>query len=362
MLRPLPKPLSTCAAGPAKILGRRGMSDLTWTEDFATVTWQRAGRTEVFTFTAQQRAAIKILIEAGGRALSKVWILERIGSNAERLRDVFKRKLGMHPAWRTLIQTPLEHRLGKDLFLVPRENPARPPGGPQGMSDSPSQGATTAPAIGGEMVSRLPDDTEGWLDGQMAGLCADLTVERNILGALLRWGAILERADKAMIRAAAGDLEADGLVSGLHYFVTMALREGQSLSWLDAQLGGLADAWAPEGSGRWRASACPAAFTPEGFLNDPELLHVSALLANWAEHGRADELEMAASFAGAPSHDDVERQVALIVEKLRSYKLLEGRVAARNLADALEARSANSAYGLDLFELQYSIFDEVWAL
>jgi hypothetical protein len=73
-----------------------------------------------FTFTDYQAAAVKLLWEQESGELGQAYILEKIDSATDRLRNVFKRKGAMHPAWGTMIirgQTKGTYR------LAPRKKP-----------------------------------------------------------------------------------------------------------------------------------------------------------------------------------------------------------------------------------------------
>jgi hypothetical protein len=71
-------------------------------EDFHSVSWYG----QAYTFTHQQAAAVKLLWQAwenGTPDLGQAYLLEKIDSDGSRLRDIFKGKDGMHPAWGTMI-------------------------------------------------------------------------------------------------------------------------------------------------------------------------------------------------------------------------------------------------------------------
>ncbi len=68
-------------------------------DDFRSVTYHG----QEYTFTRNQAAAIRLLWQQEGGELGQDYILAEIESLASRLRDVFKQKNGVHPAWGTLI-------------------------------------------------------------------------------------------------------------------------------------------------------------------------------------------------------------------------------------------------------------------
>lgn len=76
-----------------------------------------------FAFTENQAAAVKLLWEQEGGELGQAYILEKIDSATDRLRNVFKRKGGMHPAWGTLI---LRGQTKGTFRLAPPENNVAP--------------------------------------------------------------------------------------------------------------------------------------------------------------------------------------------------------------------------------------------
>ncbi len=74
-------------------------------EDFASVKWDG----EEYSFSPMQAECVRILWEAwqsGAPALGQAYILEKVGSDSRRLRDLFK----VHPAWGTMIVTPRKGR------------------------------------------------------------------------------------------------------------------------------------------------------------------------------------------------------------------------------------------------------------
>lgn len=209
------------------------------------------------------------------------------------------------------------------------------------------------------MVSRLPEDSESWLEGQIAALCSDLIAERNFTRVLLRWGAIEQRASKQEIRRIADRFEAENLVAGIHYVVETALQSNASLSLVEKELRGLAAAWGPERS----PAGCLAPFSPGGSY---ELLHAAGLIARWITDGDADALGEATCFIPGAPYDtadlDPDAVLRLIVEALRRVSAVDGGAIARQMAEAAEARDADFLLGIGPIWLNDSILDEVWAL
>ena len=77
-----------------------GTPEATHSADFSSVYWYG----ETYTFTPTQKAAIRLLWEAKDNRtpdLGQDYILDEIGSDSKRLRDVFK----SHPAWKKMITT-----------------------------------------------------------------------------------------------------------------------------------------------------------------------------------------------------------------------------------------------------------------
>ena len=97
----------------------------THSRDFTTVQWYGAP----YTFTKTQTACVKVLWEEWERqtpTVSQETILEAAGSAGSNLRDVFKAKKGMHPAWGTMIV-----EAGKGCFRLQEPEKRRPRGKPE---------------------------------------------------------------------------------------------------------------------------------------------------------------------------------------------------------------------------------------
>jgi hypothetical protein len=83
---------------------------VTHSADFSFVCWYGVD----YNFTKTQAACVKVLYEAWDNRtpiLTEETILEKAGSCGNRLRDVFKVKKKMHPAWGTMIVTAGKGRL-----------------------------------------------------------------------------------------------------------------------------------------------------------------------------------------------------------------------------------------------------------
>lgn len=75
--------------------------------DFRSVHWFN----HEFTFTPNQAKCVNVLWNAwanGTPDVSEAYILETAEVQSVRLRDVFKQKSGLHPAWKTMIQSGLK--------------------------------------------------------------------------------------------------------------------------------------------------------------------------------------------------------------------------------------------------------------
>jgi hypothetical protein len=81
------------------ILDREPATTLESTPDYRTVNWRK----KTFNFREQEAKVVKMLHEAGSRGLAHSSILQRLDTTQLRVRDIFKNKGKMHPAWNTLI-------------------------------------------------------------------------------------------------------------------------------------------------------------------------------------------------------------------------------------------------------------------
>jgi hypothetical protein len=94
-------------------------------EDFTFLHWYGTD----YNFTKTQAACVKALYEAWENktpVLTEETILEKAGSCGNRLRDVFKTKDRMHPAWNTMIVST-----GKGRFQLKEPEKPQTPGKPQ---------------------------------------------------------------------------------------------------------------------------------------------------------------------------------------------------------------------------------------
>lgn len=95
-----PEPAPEDAPGQAEV--EEVACDVEPSSDFRWVRWGE----QSFTFTPTEAACVKILFDSrrdGVPVLGQLEILDRAGSNGDRLRDVFRKNGKMNPAWGTLI-------------------------------------------------------------------------------------------------------------------------------------------------------------------------------------------------------------------------------------------------------------------
>jgi hypothetical protein len=115
--------LSFVAADPLNSIVYTGLpcktqpADPDHSEDFHFVRWYG----QEHTFTHQQAAVVKLLWQAwenGTPDLGKEYLLETSESSTDRLRNIFKEKGGMHPAWDAMI---VESRQGVFRLSPPQK-------------------------------------------------------------------------------------------------------------------------------------------------------------------------------------------------------------------------------------------------
>jgi len=104
------------------------------TEDNTTL----RGHGSVYYFAPLQGSVVRVLFDAGGDPVRQETIIAKVGSDGERIRDLFKGDRypgGIHPAWGAIIQ---QAKGIKGAFLIPLENPVAPPVGPQRVCEDSS--------------------------------------------------------------------------------------------------------------------------------------------------------------------------------------------------------------------------------
>lgn len=182
-------------------------------------------------------------------------ILQAIGCESARLRDIFKKRGKVHAAWGSLIVTPPQHLKGRDTYMIalpevplpggsrpaPARSPRRPPRGPQGDGQtSPQRGTKKAPARGDRMNAKD--------EGVQVEKIVDLLAHRDYVGVVESMAALKAKHGQEALERAATALEAERLFKGLERILDEARGRAGGLQDLMLGLDGLANAWHPLGS------------------------------------------------------------------------------------------------------------------